>query len=227
MIGWDPVKYQDRSALIVLEVTQLLYSVARIETLEGRDYTTHARRVAELADWYKAHVLMDSTGVGDPVYDLLKRAGVSVQGYKFTNQSKQELIDRLTMAFEQGELLIPQHRDLITELQFYEYTLTASGSVRLGTPERTGAHDDLVTALALQAAQGRKHYSYADYLEMQMNRTHHALRHPSAEQKPVAISRAELLTQQAVHRAGLSNVFPISCISPPLGVYLVSYDSLY
>jgi len=35
-----------------------------------------------------AYLMIDSSGVGDPVFDELKREYCKVEGYKFTNQTK-------------------------------------------------------------------------------------------------------------------------------------------
>jgi hypothetical protein len=59
------------------------------------------------------------------------------------------LIDGLVLALEQANLTFPRLPALIEELRWYSYSLTAAGNVKLGAPDRAGAYDDLVTALAL------------------------------------------------------------------------------
>jgi phage FluMu gp28-like protein len=67
-VGWDPAKYRDRSALIVLDVTdERPQHVVYCETLEGRDYGLQINRVAQVAATYnRADVLMDCTGQRRP-----------------------------------------------------------------------------------------------------------------------------------------------------------------
>jgi hypothetical protein len=63
---------------------------------------------------------------------------LQAEGYKFTNESKQELIDGLVMALEQGRIRIPHHADLIRELTYYRFETTPAGNVRLGAPAGWG-----------------------------------------------------------------------------------------
>jgi len=89
--------------------------------------------------------IVDSTGVGDPIVEQLKRSGLKVEGYKFSSVSKQQLMEGLAYAIQQHLMGYPQ--GLITqELDCFEYEYTRTG-VRYSAPE--GLHDDCVCALAL------------------------------------------------------------------------------
>lgn len=92
-------------------------------------------------------VLIDSTGLGDPIFQDLEKAGVNVEGFKFTNATKQQLIESLSMAFQERRIGVPDEPVLLNELDAYEYEMTASGLTRYNAPE--GTHDDCVIALAL------------------------------------------------------------------------------
>jgi hypothetical protein len=96
-------------------------------------------------------LLIDSSGVGDPVEDELCREKVRVDGYKFTNATKKDLIENLSIMIENQQLSIPQIPVLINELKLYGYKTTRSGNVQYGAPE--GYHDDSVIGLALAAWQ--------------------------------------------------------------------------
>ena len=92
---------------------------------------------------------MDSTGVGDPIYERLRDAGLRVYSYQFTNTSKEHLIDSLAMQLEQGKLRLMDIPDQENELLAFEYELTPSRNVRMSAPE--GMHDDCVISVALAA----------------------------------------------------------------------------
>lgn len=92
-------------------------------------------------------VLLDSTGIGDPILDDLQKLGVNVEGYKFTSASKQQLIESLAMAIEERRIGLPDDPVVLNELEAYEYETTAMGRTRYSAPE--GAHDDCVIAVAL------------------------------------------------------------------------------
>ncbi len=61
--------------------------------------------------------------------------------------SKSASIDALALAFERGDLRIPNDPTLIAELQAYEMERLPSGLYRYSAPE--GLHDDHVISLAL------------------------------------------------------------------------------
>jgi len=107
-------------------------------------------------------ILMDSTGVGDPIFEDLQRDGLNVQGYKFTSTSKQQLMEGLSSAIQQRRITFPQGK-ITEELEVFEYQYTAFG-VKYSAPQ--GFHDDCVMALGLawhhytrNQAQGK--YSFA------------------------------------------------------------------
>lgn len=90
--------------------------------------------------------LIDSTGVGDPILEALQRqTGTNAEGFVFTAQGKQQLMEGLAHAI-QSELIRFPSGPIKDELESFEYTYTARG-VRYSAPE--GMHDDCVCALAL------------------------------------------------------------------------------
>lgn len=92
-----------------------------------------------------APIIVDSTGVGDPILEDLIREGVNIEGLKFTSQSKQQLMEGLASAIQQGRIGFPEGV-IVDELDVFEYQFTANG-VRYSAP--SGFHDDCVMALAL------------------------------------------------------------------------------
>ena len=90
---------------------------------------------------------IDSTGVGDPVVEDVQRELVAnlVEGFKFSQSSKQQLMEGLAVAIQRGEIGFPSG-EIEEELQIFEYQYTRTG-VRYAAPE--GLHDDCVMALGL------------------------------------------------------------------------------
>jgi len=110
VLGWDPAKYHDRSAVIVLDVSSYPWHVVACETLEGRDYGRQVARVAALAQSYGgAGVVMDATGNAALLEQVLA-AGLACEGVTFTNPVKQQLIDNLVLVLERGGLTFPPCR---------------------------------------------------------------------------------------------------------------------
>jgi len=110
----------------------------------------------------KAPILIDSTGVGDPIFEDLQREGLAINGFKFSSTSKQQLMEGLSSAIQQRKITYPDGH-IVNELEVFEYQYTATG-VRYSAPP--GFHDDCVMSLALawhhytrNSGQGR--YSFA------------------------------------------------------------------
>lgn len=111
------------------------------------DWAVQKKRIIHDVNRYQARLLMDSTGIGDPIFDDLSRADLVVEGYKFTQESKKALIEGLMMGFEQARLRILDEAAQTSELEIFEYEIGKTGKVHYSAPE--GYHDDCVIALAL------------------------------------------------------------------------------
>jgi hypothetical protein len=98
-------------------------------------------------------VLIDSTGVGDAITEDLQRSFSTMEGFKYTAQSKQQLMELLANSIHQGNVSFPEGR-IKEELEIFEYQFTSTG-VRYSAP--AGFHDDCVNALALAVKCKDKH----------------------------------------------------------------------
>jgi len=90
-------------------------------------------------------ILIDSTGVGDAITEDLQRSFQNMTGFKYTSQSKQQLMELLASTIQQKKIGYPEG-PIKDELEVFEYQFTSSG-VRYNAP--SGFHDDCVNALAL------------------------------------------------------------------------------
>lgn len=155
VLGYDPAKYSDRSGVAVLCTSTTPWRLVHIDDISGRDYLTQAATIAALSRRFNdARILLDATSHDQMLEHLLKHEKVRAEGFRFTNESKNELINGLVLAMERQEVVLPHDPDLMTELKYYRYELTAAGNVKLGADSRH--HDDLVTALALAVQRGRQ-----------------------------------------------------------------------
>lgn len=105
--------------------------------------------IVDAARTLRPTTYVDSTGVGDPIFERVINSGVDAHPYHLTNASKNALIDNLAMLLEQGRVRLMDVPEQEAELQAYAYELTPGRNVRMGAPE--GMHDDTVIALALAA----------------------------------------------------------------------------
>lgn len=109
-----------------------------------------------------APILLDSTGVGDPIFEDLQRDNIPVTGFKFSSTTKQQLMEGLASAIQQRRITFPEG-PITEELLIFEYQYTAHG-VKYSAP--SGFHDDCVMSLAMawqhyQRGIGTGRYSFA------------------------------------------------------------------
>ena len=147
VMGADLARLKDYTVLIVEDAESK--HVVAFERFNQLSWEVQYDRIIGLARQYNnAQVVMDSTGIGDPVVSTIQSAGVNVLPYKISgNTAKQQLIEKLKISIERGEISFPDIPILRRELASYEYKISVSGAVRYGAPG--SQHDDAVIALAL------------------------------------------------------------------------------
>jgi hypothetical protein len=145
VLGWDVAKYLDFSVATVLDANAM--RVVSWYRTNKVDYTYQLTQIERLAKKYGAYILMDMTGVGDPLLERLKQRGLAAEGYLFTNASKKALIEHLQLGLQHRSFLFPNLPVLVAELRLFEYKITPSRLISYGAPD--GAHDDAVISLAL------------------------------------------------------------------------------
>ena len=101
-------------------------------------------------------VMIDSTGVGDAITEDLQKSFSTMNGFKYTASSKQQLMELLASTIHNNEVSFPSGY-IKDELDIFEYQYTATG-VRYNAPQ--GYHDDCVNALAL-AVKCKNEYKYS------------------------------------------------------------------
>jgi hypothetical protein len=129
--------------------------VVYLERFTAVDWNSQIDRAIRLAKtWNHAHIIMDSTGVGDVPYDMIRAVYADAEGYSISNNiAKVPLIQKLQVAFERAEIQLPLFatneltRLLQRELEVFGYRISTQGKWIYGAPQ--GQHDDMVMSLAL------------------------------------------------------------------------------
>lgn len=145
IMGVDLAKYRDFTVLTVIDV--ITHNVVYWDRFNILAYGLQKARIIEVAKRYHARIVIDSTGVGDPISEDIQREGIIVDDFKFTNKSKEQLVQKLSLFIEQKAITIPANDTLIDELETFGYELTDSGHIKYGAP--AGLHDDAVVSLGL------------------------------------------------------------------------------
>ncbi len=173
---WDAVRYAYRK--------RLEYRVRQLERVRlGTPYPEVVTRVKEVTEAShlkgQARLVVDATGAGTPVVDLLRRAGLTCllapviitggemqrreQGYYLV--PKRDLMAGLLVRLERGELKVAgglkEGERLVQEMSEMRVRKRPSGREQYGA-WREGEHDDLVLAVAL-ACWGGKQFCPGDW----------------------------------------------------------------
>ncbi len=157
VLGGDLAKTEDFQVHIALDAEGNLRGIERFHEL---DWVLQKKRLISFCQTYDSRMLIDSTGLGDPIYDELRRDYPRIDGYKFNLASKADLVENLSIMLDQDKIHFPdpdkysEVRVLLDELASYGYELGETGTLKYRAPE--GLHDDTVMALALAAWQLRQ-----------------------------------------------------------------------
>ncbi len=191
IIGVDLGQARDYTAICILErfeeftgeaargqwLKQVRYEMPHLERLSlGTSYPDIIERlkelIARLPDHERLKIVVDRTGPGRPVVDLMRKeklsvipvtitAGGSVTGgvYGGYNVPKRELVSNLAIIFQAGRLKIsralPEAAQLVEELQNFKMKITVAGNETYEA-WRESDHDDLVLATAMACWYGER-----------------------------------------------------------------------
>jgi len=176
LVGLDLGQAADYTALVVIERVEQQkakphFHVRHIQRFQlGTSYPVVVERVKSIITQKplegKAQLVVDATGVGAPVVDLLRQAGLSpvaimITGGDTVSQEplvlrvpKRDLVSTLQILLQEGRLKVaeslPEASILVKELLAFQVKITASAHDVYGS-WREGSHDDVVLAICLAA----------------------------------------------------------------------------
>lgn len=147
VIGCDVAKLVDYTVIAVYDRTdnrqvfQMKFNNLEWPAISGR--IQHVSR-----KYNNALVILDSTGVGEPTYDMLSRTGVPVEPIHLTNELKKQIIEKLSNWIETKMFRMLKIDETINELNSFTYDISEkTGRIFYNAPQ--GFHDDIVIAHAL------------------------------------------------------------------------------
>ena len=147
VVGVDLAKHTDWTVCFALDSrTGRCFDMYRTNRL---DWSVQREAIVDFARRNRAAlVVLDATGVGDPVFDDLRLVLPNVEGFKISAGSKRELVQGLMVAVERRLVGWPSSWEVLTaEMRRFEYKITPNGGIGYSAPG--GYHDDCVMALAL------------------------------------------------------------------------------
>lgn len=163
-IGVDLAKYQDWTVITPFDLHT--FQVGKQDRFNQVDWVLQEAKIEAMAGRYKSSadtnpkIIVDSTGVGDPIYENLQRKGLNVEGYQFTEQSRNALLTNLAILLEKDKIKLPNDEGLIEELEACQYVVRERGKIAMVWPE--SKTKDRVMSLALSvwgAVEKLPHYT--------------------------------------------------------------------
>jgi len=150
-MGLDLAKHEDFTVAYVID-TKAKKIVQRMR-FNRLDYVSVMDKVEAMYHQFRCRrVRMDTTGLGDPVADMLRKRGLHVVDFTFTGKSKEKLVSHLVREVEHKRLILPKEdTQLLREMKAFRRTVTKSGNVQYAAP--VNMHDDTVMALGLAALE--------------------------------------------------------------------------
>ncbi|WP_344983001.1 hypothetical protein [Deinococcus rubellus] len=145
--GVDLGRAVDYTVVSILDSSVTPARQVKLARWRGETWERSVSRVAALLRQYNnARATVDATGLGDPVFELLRKEYDNATAFKFTAQSKPPLVEGLALALERGMVNLLADEAQRGEMAAFQAKSTATG-VRYEAP--SGLHDDIVIANAL------------------------------------------------------------------------------
>lgn len=169
--GADLAKYNDWTVLTPVEITERpvpwgendRFRVGLPERFNQIDWPLQKARIAAFWGRYnKGMLVIDATGVGNPIVDDLKADGIRpMNPMTFTQRSRDDLLRNLSVMLANEKLLLPNYEPLLSELESFSYDVNKNGRATVEVPN--GQHDDCVMSLALAVWEIKKKKPAAAY----------------------------------------------------------------
>lgn len=123
-------------------------NVTHIFSWKNMDSVEQVKEIAKILEQYNILVVqVEMNSIGKIYYDQLKRlTKATILKFNTTNESKRNIIENLSSAFQSNNIGILDNEELIRELQHYAMEKTSKGYTYNGAD---GVNDDYVISLAL------------------------------------------------------------------------------
>ena len=162
VMGVDLGKYNDFTVIIVMKKSNK--SVIAFDRFNEVSWELQEQRILNLAEKYRPSILIDQGQVGDAILEDINIRYDNIEGVRFTNQLKNDMVNYLSNLIEKKEISYPEIPIMIEELRIFQYDKTPTGKLKMEAPE--GYHDDTVTALMLAAWQCNEiEFNFSDTIE--------------------------------------------------------------
>jgi hypothetical protein len=115
---------------------------------------------------FNARCIVEINGIGDPIFEMIRKQYSNIEGFTTTNESKQNIIEELILSMNENKIRLPTPElfpDLYQEFSTFTYEYSPkTRRVKYGAP--SGFHDDIVMSVALANECLKKKINYGSYV---------------------------------------------------------------
>lgn len=144
VLAVDFAKMVDYTVITVFTNDKKCIYYSRMNKVDYKIVLNKIKTIAEKFDW--PEVIYDATGVGSAITDFLSTE-LNVFPFVFTNNSKNDIVNKLIMACEMGDIELPNIVTVKNEFQVFQFNMTKTGKMSYSAPD--GKHDDCVMSIAM------------------------------------------------------------------------------
>ena len=163
--GLDIGRANDYTVLTILNSKG---EVVRILRERQNVWNVIISEVVKVLREYNPRVYIEINGIGDPIYEQIRKQYSQADPFLTTNDSKQNIIEELILGLNEEKVQLPTqdlNPDLYRELSVFTYEYSPrTRRVKYGAP--SSFHDDMVMSLALAYESLRKRVNAGKYVIM-------------------------------------------------------------
>ena len=161
VIGVDVARFGSDQSVILVKQSRMILEINSYHQLDVMELSGRLLEVYESYGLDVSEILCDSIGVGGGVIDVCKNWGLPIRGVNVSESPmsdryanlRAELYFRMAEWFEEEEVSIPDHKELIRDLSAVRYLYRPNGKIAIESKselvKRIGASPDVGDALAL------------------------------------------------------------------------------
>jgi hypothetical protein len=136
------------SYTVIFVIDRMTHRVVYFDRFKTVDWKLQKERIKDVYKKYHGPAgFVDCTGIGDPMIEQLKDEGVYMEGFQFTEKSKKQLIDKLSIFIQEHRISYPDIPILLKEMERFGRKITDSGRIIYQSFGRMTS--DCIMALAL------------------------------------------------------------------------------
>ena len=146
--GVDLAKSVDFTVVTVINITT--NEVCYVDRWQKSSWDDTIERIYSIYETYNhCSMLVDSTGLGDPILERMLDRGINAYGFTFSAKTKPQIVRNLVAMLQSRELYVPNLEYFKDEMERFSYYTTPEGNLKYSAPR--GYHDDCVMSFCLAA----------------------------------------------------------------------------